>query len=194
MPHSDHSPSPAHDAFPGLPPFPDNVPTAPLLRISLQKLLQHDKEEQDRCWKACCELGFFYLDVCNATTTQSRTNNDDDDDDNADESSSEQAVDGDALLQDVDTLFSVMKSFYQLDVEEKSKYDFKDKGSYFGYKGYGQGIVDARGTKDRNEFYNVREFFLGFFLTLPIRPLTFLPQTPLFFFFFFFFFHLQFPL
>jgi isopenicillin N synthase-like dioxygenase len=140
MPHSDHSPSPQRESFPHLPKFPDNVPTAPLLRISLQKLLEHDEEEQNRCWQACCELGFFYLDVRtrNSDTTNGTT------------------IDGDALLGDVDKLFDVMQDFYDLDVTEKIKYDFKDQGSYFGYKGYGEGIVDKQGTKDRNEFYNVR--------------------------------------
>jgi hypothetical protein len=140
MPHSDHSPSPQRESFPDLPKFPDNVPTAPLLRISLQKLLEHDEEEQNRCWQACCELGFFYLDVRtrNSDTTNGTT------------------IDGDALLGDVDKLFDVMQDFYDLDVAEKIKYDFKDQGSYFGYKGYGEGIVDKQGTKDRNEFYNVR--------------------------------------
>ncbi|EDU41318.1 PcbC Isopenicillin N synthase [Pyrenophora tritici-repentis] len=147
MPHSDRSPSPTRDTFRGLPPFPDNVPTAPLLRISLQKLLQHDEEEQNRCWKACCELGFFYLDVRNANTPPRSTN--------GDENESEQAIDGDALLQDVDNLFSVMKEFCSLDVQEKTRYDFKAQGTYFGYKGYGEGIMDAKGTKDRNEFYNI---------------------------------------
>jgi hypothetical protein len=137
MPHSDHSLSPSRDNFPDLPSFSDNVPTAPLLRISLEKLLNNDSEEQDRCWKACCDLGFFYLDL--------RT-------------SSDQLIDGSTLLRDTDGLFEVMKEFYDLDVQEKVKYDFKDQGSYFGYKGYGEGFVDKQGTRDRNEFYNVRPF------------------------------------
>jgi hypothetical protein len=135
MPHSDHSPSPSRDTFSDLPLFPDNVSTAPLFRISLEKLLNHDNEEHDQCWKACCDLGFFYLDL--------RT-------------SDEQSIDGNALLQDADRLFEVMKGFYDLDVQEKVKYDFKDQGSYFGYKGYGEGVMDKDGTRDRNEFYNVR--------------------------------------
>ena len=137
MPHSDHSPSPPRDTFPDLPPFPENVPTAPLLRISLEKLLQHDIEEQERCWKACCDLGFFYRDL--------RTS-----------AANDQSINGEALLQDADHLFEVMKSFFELDVQEKVKYDMKEKGSYVGYKGYGEGIIDAKGTRDRNEFYNVR--------------------------------------
>jgi isopenicillin N synthase-like dioxygenase len=139
MPHSDHSPSPGREIFPNLPAFPDNVSTAPLVRISLEKLLNHDDEEQDRCWKACCDLGFFYLDL--------RT-------------SKEKSIDGSALLRDADRLFGVMGAFYDLDVQDKVKYDFKDQGSYFGYKGYGEGVIDKEGTKDRNEFYNVRSIRL----------------------------------
>jgi isopenicillin N synthase-like dioxygenase len=146
MPHSDHSPSPPRDSFPHLPVFPDNVPTAPLFRISLQKLLDNDDEEQNRCWQACRELGFFYLDI---RTSEKHSNG------NRDNATSTCAIDGDGLLQDVDRLFEVMKGFYDLDVSEKIQYDFKDQGSYFGYKGYGEGIVDKQGTKDRNEFYNV---------------------------------------
>jgi isopenicillin N synthase-like dioxygenase len=136
MPHSDHSPSPQREIFPDLPPFPDNVPTAPLLRISLEKLLQHDSAEEERCWKACCDLGFFYLDL--------RT------------SGSQRSIDGEALLENANQLFQVMTDFYDLDVQEKVKYDFKEQGSYFGYKGYGEGFIDKQGTRDRNEFYNVR--------------------------------------
>lgn len=143
MPHSDHSPSPSRDALHDLPSFPDNVPTAPLLRISLHKLLQQDLEEQERCWKACCDLGFFYLDL----------------------RASGHTIDGNALLQDADSLFEVMKSFFDLHVQEKVEYDFKDQGSYFGYKGYGEGIIDAKGTKDRNEFYNVRTLVYNLMLS-----------------------------
>jgi isopenicillin N synthase-like dioxygenase len=137
MPHSDHSsPSPSSSGrFADLQPFPDTVPTAPLLRISLQKLLARDTEEEERCWQACCELGFFCLDLSSDT---------DDKDDI-----------GEKLLKDADKLFEVMKGFFDLPVEEKVKYDLKDQGSYFGHKGYGEGIVDKTGTKDKNEFYNV---------------------------------------
>ena len=143
MPHSDHSPSPQpSEAFADLPFFPDNVPTAPLLRISLSKLLAADTDEQERCWQACQELGFFYLDL--------------------------RGDSGEALLEDADQLFQLMRTFYELPVSEKVKYDFKSKGSYFGYKGYGEGIIDAKGTRDRNEFYNVsKDDALGLSERLP---------------------------
>ncbi len=163
MPHSDHSPSPPPSSFANLPPFPDNVPTAPLLRISLQKLLNGDADEEERCWNACRELGFFYLDLrADGGSTQGTSQAEGIGNASLDgegishrEGIANMSL-GEALLSDADQLFEVMKRFFDLSVEEKVKFDFKDKGSYFGYKGYGAGIVDGKGTRDRNEFYNVR--------------------------------------
>ncbi|KAK5006916.1 hypothetical protein LTR60_005848, partial [Cryomyces antarcticus] len=120
-------------AFADLPPFPSDISTAPLLRISLSKLLAGSQEEEERLWKACCDLGFFYLDL-----------RDDKDGGKGDE----------RLLKDAASLFEVAKEVFDLPVAEKVKYDFKEKGSYYGYKGYGDGVIDKEGTKDRNEFYN----------------------------------------
>jgi isopenicillin N synthase-like dioxygenase len=152
MPHSDHSPSPDFsNTFTDLPPFPSNVPTAPLLRISLSKLLFQDASEQARCWQACQELGFFYLDLSGDH--------------------------GEALLEDADQLFELMKKFYDLPATEKVKFDFKSKGSYFGYKGYGEGIIDKNGTRDRNEFYNIsKDDVLGLSERLPSPPVLSGPE------------------
>lgn len=147
MPHSSHSQSPHPEGFSDFPPFPDNIPTAPLLRISLEKLLQRDPQEEQRCWKACCDLGFFYLDLQTSFLIS----------DGASWTHPHEGVQssGESLLQDANLLFEVMKGFYDLDVQEKVKYDFKDQGSYFGYKGFGEGFIDKQGTRDKNEFYNV---------------------------------------
>ena len=68
-------------------------------------------------------------------------------------------VDGEALLADAEKLFKVQEEFFQLPVEEKVRYDFMvEQGSYFGYKGYGAGVVDKEGNRDRNEFYNVNSY------------------------------------
>ncbi|OAG03119.1 Clavaminate synthase-like protein [Paraphaeosphaeria sporulosa] len=156
MPHSERTASPPADASAALPSFPDNVPTAPLLRISLAKLLRNDADEYERCWRACCELGFFYVDL----QTEDGT--------------------GEALLEEVGQLFEVMKDFFGLPVEEKTKYDFADQGSYFGYKGYGKGIVDGKGTRDRNEFYNIsKDDILNLSPPLPCPDLL-NPHRPLF--------------
>lgn len=169
--------------FLDLPPFPEDVPKAPLLRIQLSKLIQGDQGEIEKLWKACCELGFFYLDLRGASSNQesiskpstansfadgtfkdigradSATGDDEPDDRTKAQNvrKFEVDIDGERLLQDAQDLFSIGKEVFDLPVEEKIKYDLKDQGSYFGYKGYGQGIIDAKGTKDRNEFYNVRD-------------------------------------
>lgn len=164
-----------------LPPFPDDVPTAPLLRISLSKLTKGDQEEVEQLWKACCELGFFYLDlrdvsnssenrptspvvepIENAQLGVGRADSANGHDEHSAQAKDDNFgdldvnIEGEQLLQDAEDLFRVGKRVFDLPVEEKVKYDLKDQGSYFGYKGYGQGVIDAEGTKDRNEFYNAR--------------------------------------
>jgi len=141
--------------FSNYPPFPDNIPTAPLLRISLKKLLDQDPSEIDQVWKASRELGFFYLDLRDAVST-----------------SSSSAINGPALLQDVNALFTLGEQLFALPVSEKQKYDFMDQGSYYGYKGLGAGVIDKQGTRDRNEFYNIsKDDMLGLSAPLPAPEL-----------------------
>jgi isopenicillin N synthase-like dioxygenase len=116
--------------FPDIPPFPDDITTAPLIRLSLEKLLNHDKEELERFSKTCEEIGFFYLDLRHADQ-------------------------GESILADAYQLFKVGEDLFSLDLDEKVKYDFSKKNSYFGYKGQGAGVVDRQGNLDRHEFYNV---------------------------------------
>ncbi|KAL1310664.1 hypothetical protein AAFC00_000930 [Neodothiora populina] len=170
--------------FDNQPPFPDDVAVAPLLRIDLHKLLIGEQNEIDRLWKACCDLGFFYLDIrakhdedtqdtgCSrseedfehtCTKEQSTTS-----DDEKAKPDLMRMLDGNQLLMDADNLFDAGKQVFSLPLEEKVKYDFKDQGSYFGYKGYGEGIIDSKGTTDRNEFYNVsKDDILGISERLP---------------------------
>ncbi|KAK4561396.1 hypothetical protein LTR86_004713 [Recurvomyces mirabilis] len=141
--------------FHDLPPFPDDVPTAPLLRLSLKKLLNHDSNEEERLWQTCRDVGFFYLDLrdsdqpssANGTQRPSQSNNSND--------KSGPNPNGAALLNHANQLFPMGEKVFRLSTAEKQTYDFKDQGSYFGYKGLGAGVVDAKGTKDANEFYNV---------------------------------------
>ena len=94
--------------FHGIPPFPDDVPTVPLLRLSLKKLYDEDQDESRRLFQVSKDLGFFYLDLRGTPT-------------------------GHSILQDVDDLFTVGEELFDLDVEEKQKYDFSAQKSYFGY-------------------------------------------------------------
>jgi isopenicillin N synthase-like dioxygenase len=119
------------DNFQDLPPFPEDIPTAPLLRLSLEKLLAHDEVEIRRFCDACEDIGFFYLDLRGTET-------------------------GHSMLTDCDQLFRVGEALFDLTLEEKKTYDFSKQNSYFGYKAQGAAVVDRKGNLDRNEFYNVR--------------------------------------
>jgi isopenicillin N synthase-like dioxygenase len=132
--------------FHDLPPFPDDVPTAPLLRLSLKKLVDGDEEEQQSLWQACCGAGFFYLDLRGGTSSKRDSAH----------SSTGTDVDGDALLKVVPQLFDLGERLLELPIEEKMKYDRqkKEQDSYFGYKSLGNGIIDKDGTRDEIEWYN----------------------------------------
>ncbi|KAL6233027.1 hypothetical protein BDW75DRAFT_232321 [Aspergillus navahoensis] len=131
------------DQFFGLPPFPDNVPTAPLLRLSLKALLAGDGAEIRRLSKACEEIGFFYLDMSDAgTLTQ--------------------------ILEDTNKLFEIGADLFELPLEAKKEYDLSSQKSYFGYKAQGAAVVDRQGNLDRNEFYNVsKDDIMGISEPLP---------------------------
>ena len=122
------------DNFPDLPPFPDDVPTAPLLRLELGKLLAGDTCGCEKLFQASVDIGFFYLDLQDSTQ-------------------------GISLLGDADDLFQVGQKLFELSLEEKMRYDFSAQNSYFGYKAQGAAVVDRQGNLDRNEFYNVRPPF-----------------------------------
>lgn len=113
------------------PHFPDNVPTAPLLQISMSKLISRDSNEIERFIGACKDLGFFYLDLRGP---------------------------GDEILNQSSRLFDVGVELFDLPLEEKLKYNFADQNSYFGYKHLGAAVADKQGRLDRNEFYNVRSY------------------------------------
>jgi isopenicillin N synthase-like dioxygenase len=114
-----------------LPPFPSDVPTAPLLRLSHASLVSRSATETSAFCRACTDLGFFYLDLRDTSA-------------------------GQTLLSSADALFPLASSLFALPLDEKRQYDFsKSHNSYFGYKGYGVNVVDRAGNMDRNEFYNV---------------------------------------
>jgi len=135
------------DQFSDLPPFPSDVPTAPLSQLSLQKLLSGDTAESERLFEICQNLGFFYLELCGVSP-------------------------GDELLRDVATLFNVGKELFDLPVEEKVSYDYTMKTDNMGYKSVGASYIDRQGTRDGNEMYNVsKDDILGIAETLPQPPI-----------------------
>ena len=44
---------------PTVPPFPDDVPTVPLLVIDYKLILERNEAEIDRLWEAATKLGFW---------------------------------------------------------------------------------------------------------------------------------------
>lgn len=89
-------------------PFPDNVPTAPMLRISLKRLPNNDQDESSLFFTAYKDLGFF---LPRPRWHRPRSIH---------------------ILEDADKLFHVGKQLDDLPVEEKQKYDFSAQKSYFG--------------------------------------------------------------
>lgn len=45
------------------PPFPNNVPTCDLSKLSYGRLLAKDQAESDKLFRACKETGFFLIDL-----------------------------------------------------------------------------------------------------------------------------------
>lgn len=87
------------------PPFPCDVPTAQLSKVSLRKLLSADRAESDALYESCKTSGFFLLDL--TATPQ-----------------------GEELLQDVVKAFDVAKALFDLGVEEKMVYAMKPGRAY----------------------------------------------------------------
>lgn len=52
-------------------------------------------------------------------------------------------------------LFDLASSLFSLPVSEKMKYDMGRSGHYFGYKPRGSQYIDANGTPDKQEYFNL---------------------------------------
>lgn len=87
------------------PPFPCDVPTAQLSKVSLRKLLSADRAESDALYESCKASGFFLLDL--TATPQ-----------------------GEEILQDVVKAFDMAEALFELGVEEKREYSMKPGRAY----------------------------------------------------------------
>lgn len=118
-----------------LPPFPDDLPTAPLVTLSLAKLKQGDASEVAALFKCSKDLGFFYLDLRGTE-------------------------DGEHLYADAQQLNKLEKEFFDLPQEEKERFDrevLEGGHRYYGYKAIGKAVMDKTGSPDRLETYNVSQ-------------------------------------
>lgn len=112
------------------PPFPSNIPTAPLVSISLAKLTAHDPTESAAFFAACKDLGFFYLDTADSPL-------------------------GDDLVAEAEQLLQLQKQFFARPDAEKEVFAREKIDTFFGYR-YGElKVVGEDGRRGRNETYNV---------------------------------------
>lgn len=80
-----------------LPSFTTDIPTAPLVSVSLSGLESHDPKESTAFYKACIDLGFFYLDMAGSTS-------------------------GERIVREAEEINMIQKEFFVLTSEEKDKY------------------------------------------------------------------------
>lgn len=79
------------------PPFPEDVPVAKMVKISLEKLANGDIQEAENVLAASTSLGFFLLDLHGNTT-------------------------GEELMRDIDATFEVVKETMSMTLEEKMQF------------------------------------------------------------------------
>ena len=115
-----------------LPPFPeDDVKTAPLVSVSLAKLEANDKDASDAFFKACKDLGFFYLDMVGSTL-------------------------GECIVREAEELNKVQKEFFKLPNEVKDVYGRPHLHPFYAYRYSEASVKDENGVPLRNQNYNVR--------------------------------------
>ncbi|KAI0159975.1 putative oxidoreductase [Hypoxylon sp. FL1284] len=136
---------PTQAYFDQFPPFPDDVQTAGLQRVSFAKLLSQDEAEAKTLFEACRAWGFFVLDF-------------------------EGCEEGQSFLQKAEDMFELDKELNSMDVAELMNYAYKPPHSLFGYKESGNLKIED-GRPDRVEFYNVgRDDMMGVSAPLPNPP------------------------
>ena len=113
-----------------LPPFAEGIKTAPLVSISFAKLQSGDKEEAAAFFRACKELGFFYLELLGSKL-------------------------GEEIVAEAEKLNTVQKEFFKLSNEVKDVYGRPHLHPFYAYRYSELPGQDANGELLRSENYNV---------------------------------------
>ena len=92
-----------------LPAFAEGLSTAPLVSISFAKLESGDQETSEAFFKACKELGFFYLDMFGSEL-------------------------GEQIVTESEKLNELQKVFFKLPFEIKNKYGRPHLDSFYAYR------------------------------------------------------------
>ena len=119
-----------------LPPFAEGLSTAPLVSISFAKLESGDQETSEAFFKACKELGFFYLDMFGSEL-------------------------GEQIVTESEKLNELQKVFFKMPFEIKNKYGRPHLDPFYAYRYYPLEAKDANGEPLKNENYNVRYYTPG---------------------------------
>jgi isopenicillin N synthase-like dioxygenase len=127
--------------FSSYPPFPSDVPTAPLARISLSKLLTGDTDEEKALFQASHTLGFFLLDLSGSPL-------------------------GESLIKDVDNVLRITHNTMDLPTDAKMPYHAAPPGRLFGYKALGYTKTETK-QPDRCEFFMLAQDELSGLTTIP---------------------------
>ena len=94
--------------FEAYPPFPEDVQTASIPKVSLAQLVAGNQDEALGTFRACRTMGFFLLDL-------------------------KGEANGEKLLHDIDTLFGIVEDVMDLSLEEKIRYKQNPPADYIGY-------------------------------------------------------------
>jgi isopenicillin N synthase-like dioxygenase len=113
------------------PPFPDDLHSAPIARVSSQALLDKEEAACKQVLKACQTYGFFYLDLRDSPS-------------------------GKQLLDEASQLYDVAADAFRMPLAEKMTYHLQKGVSLFGYKAAGTvKQTDKEQRPDLTEFFNV---------------------------------------
>lgn len=113
-----------------LPPFPDNIKTAPLVSVKFEALERGDQEESATFFRACKELGFFYLDLLGSEI-------------------------GETIVAEAERLNKLQQKFFELPNEVKDVYGRPHLHPFYAYRFNDLSIKDDNGVPLRAESYNV---------------------------------------
>lgn len=144
----------SYEQFRDYPKFGEDVPSAPLPKISLKRLSTGDENEFKALFESCRSLGFFLLDL-----------------------SDEEA--GETLVQDIDALLSLARETMALPEDEKMKYHANPPQRLFGYKALGFMKTETK-QPDRCEFYMLSQDELTGLVPAPAYPPLLASHLPVF--------------
>ena len=118
----------SHHLYPA---FPDDIKTAPLVSLSLDRLQAGDESESKAFFEAAKGLGFFYLKFEGSNL-------------------------GESIVNEAEQLNALQKEFYKHPQEEKEEFAREKIDTFMGYRQAKLQITDEEGNPRRNETYNVR--------------------------------------